>query len=97
MKAIFTILFILFWSVITLANAEENELEFNHKIERQHVNNQIIIKPYSVVGIIIDLIKLEDLKSYTEEVKITRLFKSKKSRVKKALSFSINGNEARMA
>ena len=95
MKAILTILFVLICGVAALANTNNNQVVLNPQIENHDEDKSIEVGTTMDTGIVVATKYNEVETAY--ETKITRLYKFKNSKIKKALAFTTKRNKAKMA
>lgn len=95
MKAIITIFFVLICGAAALANTNDNQLVLNPQIENHDEAKFTQMGTIMDSGIVVAT-KYNEVET-TNETKVTRLYKFKNSRIKKALAFTTKRNKAKMA
>lgn len=95
MKAILTILFVLVCGAAALANTNANQLVLHSQIENYDEVKFIEVGTTMDTGIVVAT-KYNEVET-TYETKVTRLYKFKNSKIKKALAFTTKRNKAKMA
>lgn len=95
MKSILTILFILVSGVAASANTTDHQSIVNPQIENYEEAKFIETRDVVDSGIVIAT-KYNEVKAENEN-NVTRLYKFKNSRIKKALSFTTKRNKSKMA
>jgi hypothetical protein len=95
MKAIFTVLFVLFYGFAALANTNNQPNLENPKIEN-HGEVKFSQMGSDLDSGIIVVTSYNEIET-TSKNDVTRLYKFKNSRIKKALAFSTKRNKAKIA
>ena len=95
MKAILTIFLVLFCGFAALANTNEQPISKIPKIEKHDEIKFSQMDPIVDSGIIV-VTEYNEIET-TGKNEITRLYKFKNSRIKKALAFSTKRNKAKIA